>query len=271
MLTVLNREELRRDAALRPMIERTVRALAREQRAEIICRPMVGGFPAPWIVLLDEAGIGMGLWTDELLPCATELRRAIVRVRCVAAIVNAFGGASAFPLALSSMREPPAEWPRYSITIGADVCVVACSPGLPQTGLWETATELAIPRVRVPLWCDLPLLSATELLLERVPVRIGGSNIQGWLRCADGGAMTIEIVEKLQEPGPAHAHAQVRVELGVIELTLEELLSLRPGSVLEIGAALPLACTLSVGATEIVRAMLEPSEAGFLLRISPKS
>ena len=269
MLTVLNREELLRDAALRPMIERTVRALSREQRAEIICRPTVGGFSAPWIVLLDEAGIGMGLWTDELLPCATELRRAIVRVRCVAAIMNAFGGASAFPLALSSMREPPAEWPRYSITIGADVCVVACSPGLPQTGLWETATEFPIPRVRVPLWCELPLLSATELLLERVPVRIGGRNIQGWLRCADGGAMTIEIVEKLQEPGPAHA--QVRVELGVIELTLEELLSLRPGSVLEIGAALPLACTLSVGATEIVRAMLEPSEGGFLLRIAPKS
>lgn len=85
--------------------------------------------------------------------------------------------------------------------------------------------------------------------------------------------MSIEIGEAPNEERHegSSAKAQVRVGLGCVELTLEELLSLRPGSVLELGAAGPLACTLSVGVTELVQGVLEPTKGGFLLRVTQKS
>lgn len=291
MLTVTNRAELRRDAALRPIIECVARALSAQAVELVACRPARSAPQASWLVLRGEAGCGMALSAEEQLRCSTELRRAIVQVRCLAAIADAFGGASAFPLELSAEREPPPEWPRYAAVLGSGECLFACSPDLIEAGLWSGGIwREAVPdrkaeldgkitrrpgvHVRVGLWCALCVPGEGSNWLRQVRVGIDGRGVDGrplsgWLRCAEGGSMLIEIGE---ESSKDHmGKAQVRVGLGFIELTLEELLSLRPGSVLELGTIAPLACTLAVGATELVQGVLEPSEGGFLLRITKKA
>ena len=51
--------------------------------------------------------------------------------------------------------------------------------------------------------------------------------------------------------------ASVRLDLGEIEISVRELLELRPGSVLNLGAKPPLPCALLVGTTSLAQGVIE--------------
>ena len=60
---------------------------------------------------------------------------------------------------------------------------------------------------------------------------------------------------------------KITIELGEIELELSDLIALRPGSVLDLGATRPIRCGLRIGATSVAQGELEPVEEGFKLQI----
>lgn len=60
----------------------------------------------------------------------------------------------------------------------------------------------------------------------------------------------------------------VRLDLGELEIGLQELLGLRPGSVIELAAACPLPCALLIGTTSLARGVIESVGTTLRVRIS---
>jgi flagellar motor switch/type III secretory pathway protein FliN len=72
----------------------------------------------------------------------------------------------------------------------------------------------------------------------------------------EGEANTVEV-----RPIP------LRIDLGSLELSVEEIAALRPGAQLEIDGSFPAECFLRIGATALARGVLEVGGDGFMLRV----
>jgi len=61
------------------------------------------------------------------------------------------------------------------------------------------------------------------------------------------------------------AGALIRLDLGEIELSLEEIVALRSGTAIELKADMPLRCFMRVGSTTLAQGELRTEERGLVL------
>ncbi len=243
-----NREALRAECALQPFA-RYISGLLTSSR---VIRELVYDAPPPrhgWVVFQGEGERGFGVAFDEAQAPLSTLQRSLNLVRCAHAVVKGFGGPRSFPLSLSLRSEPPESW-RVCKVVGV-VGTVWCGSSIPVLEPPERAVgEARNPRVRTRLLALLASLSEVaigarfevETFLVQLPeIDIVG---RGYVK---GGTMTMEVEEPkdvLEQHVPG-----VRLDLGEIEVLLSDLVSLRPGAVVDLGGASLERCYLRVGST----------------------
>lgn len=266
MLALRNSEVVRREAVIRPVLEKLAAAIAPTSKLRSIQALQGNHQPkTPWLVFKDARGDGLALWTDDLEACATPLRRAIVHAQHARRISLLLGGPEVSPVFLEDDAEPPAEWSRFDLKFNDGRCVCACPERVAELRLDTVELEPKQHMLRVAIVAEIELLQGQETFIAELRVKLPEISQVGFIRISKGGYMTLE----LDDSGVASntLPMRVRVELGEIELELRDLLSLRPGSVLDIGAASPIVCSLAVGSSKFLHGILEPAEGGFMLRV----
>jgi hypothetical protein len=117
------------------------------------------------------------------------------------------------------------------------------------------------------LWAALPeigVVGTIQSCVEKQP--ISGDLCGGqFSNHKQGVIMTVT-----QEPQVLPASGGgigVRIDLGSLELTVDEIAALSPGVRIELDGSFPAECFLRVGATVLARGVLEQGEGGFALRV----
>lgn len=268
MLILRNGATLRRDRAFHPLIDAVAEALAPGAHAHGVQRlAPAPQRPTPWLVLQGErdAGEGLAVWTDTLDRSATSLRRASSHVRYAALLMARFGGMGGLSLVMSDAVAPAPSWLCFNVQVNGDSFVFACSEGVIERGVWNCEPPRRRMMVALPVIGVVLPWEGHELRLRELRVMIPSLHREGIMRTGTGSGLRIEIVEgEMVEEEPK---VIVQVELGELEVELESLLSLRPGSVVEVGGQMPLVCALRLGSSRIAQGLLELQESGFLLRI----
>jgi hypothetical protein len=267
VLTLQNSDDVRRDAALIPFVERLGRVLQPlSQEVEVFAVSQEVAPVTPWLVLTDERDRGLAVWGDDLEPAQTPIRRAIVethRATRIGAVLNECGLSAIRMRAISS---PPETWRQFEIRFRDERCLCALDPSI-----GEEISPLVLPTVgrrsiRLRIESFVEAVQEHGVEIESLPVWIPELQRSGTMCISEDGKMACEINHERYEE--SDRLLRVRVDLGEIELALEDLLSIRVGSRLDIGTAGPIECSLSIGAQALARGILEPIPTGFKLRIT---
>ena len=164
---------------------------------------------------------------------------------------------------------PPAQWSCIELvtSFGSVLCMGVFSPTLLYRKRISSLTS-ATRRVRVRL-VGHGELATNPIVGARVPLRELSLSIPEL-----GIGIQLFVEEKLMvevdgETQREHTSGAipVRIDLGSLELSLEEIAALREGHRLELDAQLPTACFLRIGHLVIAEASLEQSDAGLVVRV----
>jgi flagellar motor switch/type III secretory pathway protein FliN len=113
---------------------------------------------------------------------------------------------------------------------------------------------------------DVPLVGGS-ISFDTLTVRVTEFDMEGVLQFDKGGTMTLEITATIgnekDTPVPG-----VRIDLGELEIALQDLLALKPGEVIALGPLDPMACHLRVGSSVIARGELRQGEEGAVISIT---
>lgn len=267
MLTLQNSDDVRRDAALIPFVERLGRVLQPlSQEVEVFAVSQEVTPVTPWLVLTDERDRGLAVWGDDLEPAETPIRRAIVetyRATRIGAVLDECGLSA---IRMRAISLPPEAWRQFEIRFRDERCFCALDPSI-----GEEISPLVLPTVgrrsiRLRIVSFVDAVPEHGVHIELLPVWIPELQWSGTMCVSEDGRMVCEINHERCEE--RESLLRVRVDLGEIELALEDLLSIRAGSRLDIGTAGPIECSLSIGAQALARGILEPTPTGFKLRIT---
>ena len=276
MLQIRSREHLARQADLVPYVEN-------------LASRMLGGGSAPrveatrlersptisspgWVVLVDHTGRGVGICTREVAQGQTALRRRVDYARCAAQLATLFSAReSAFRVRALDQETCPSEWSAYRVSVGNDElwCAVSYPPPELQP---ESAPRPAVPRhvrLRMRGWCE-PQGDGLDGVLgecQKIHVQIEDQRGRYELRVTQGGAMIVTKVEDEQVSATSDSLG-VRLDLGEIEIALDELLTLRAGSSIELATEGPLRCFLRVGATTLAAGEIAVSGETLTIRVT---
>lgn len=261
-----NREALRAERSLLPLARYLSRLLTSSglvKEISLDARPPDHG----WLIFVGEGDRGFGVRYEDVASLTSPLQRSLDLVKQASAVVRGFGGARAFPFTLSLRATPPESW-RVCKVMGV-VSAMWCGSSLPVLAPPARGVEeFRDPVTRIRLFGFLSAVGE-GMEGERIPVEdvvfelpeIGVVG-RGYVR---GGHMTLEVDEKgefVEQRVPG-----VRLDLGEIEIRLSELVSLRPGSVLDLGSAIPERCSLRIGSTTLAQGRFTMSDGKLTLTI----
>ena len=275
MLALRNGHELAEHAELVPLIEQLalcvtsgsgVRALERIEEPAV--KEMLG-----WVVFSDAEGRGIGINLSGFTPDKTPLRRRLNAVHQARKVVECFTGhAAPFPLYLQEDLLCPDDWRVFMASVRAGSFMCAASFPTPELSFQGIHVARSLPWVRVPLVAELAwsgeIISGASQLLKHVRVVNNEQRIIGRLFLSKEGIMAIET--SIAEQEIVHEGASdviMRVDLGEVQLPLEQLSALRSGSVIELDAKPPVTCFLRVGGTTLAQGELVVDEDGLRLTI----
>ena len=276
MLWIANREELARQSILVPYVESVaVRVFGSDSATRVRTTrldraPVVP--PPGWIVCSDGQQMGVGLYPRVVARGSTPLRRRIEYVHCAVRLATVLGSKDG-SLAVRTLGHAscPEHWSAYRIAVeGAEMlCAVSYPP--PPIGREHSAVPGRAPvvRLRVRGWCAVTAENNRGVLghydFIRLQIEEGSGTYE--IRVKGDRSMIVTKVEaeRIAEPNEMLA---VRLDLGEIELRLEEFLSLRSGSAIELTAEGPLKCFLRIGATTLVAGEMAVSDAKIVLRVT---
>jgi flagellar motor switch/type III secretory pathway protein FliN len=273
MLALRNQRELAEDAELVPLIEQLalcvtsgsgVRALERIEDSAV--KDMLG-----WVVFSDSEGRGIGINLSGFVPDKTPLRRRLNVVHQARKLVECFtSDAAPFPLYLQEDPLCPEDWRVFRASVRAGSFL--CAASFPTTELSFQGIHVArsLPWVRVPLAAELAwsgeIVRGASQLVGHVRVVNDEQRICGRLFLSEEGSMAIETSVAEQESVQQRAYdVIVRIDLGEVQLSLEQLSALRSGSVIELDAKPPVSCFLRVGGTTLAQGELIVDEVGLRL------
>lgn len=259
MPRIVSNEELSRQAIVVPYVENFVaRLVGVESLSRVEATPLefAPSLAAPgWIIAVDEAGNGVAVCPRDVVPGRTPLRCRIEYARYAARVVTLFetGGARLTIRALDQERCPE-EWRVYRARVGDDeaFCAVSYPPPPMGSNVEPLRREPRRARLRLWGWCVSSDGGKGEPLGEydAIQARLQDQEQVYELRVGGEGTMIVRAVEHEKRVDSPHALG-VRLDLGEVELGLEELLALRAGSAIEIAAEGPLRCFLRVGGTTL--------------------
>jgi len=265
-IAVRNIQQLREQAQLHPILERVSRAIVPlEPVLKISIVEPQHSAATPWLVLQAVGGEGLAVCCDELVPCATPLRRSLVYLHYARQIAEVFGGTGVFPLMISEMIRPPHEWCFFRIGVSSGEFECACAAKLHESGLWISEPRVRARPIVARMYGVIERIGDEQQVLLEISVVLPELGIAGRFIGAKDKAMSIHVdnvtTQEISE------RVKITIELGEIELELSDLIALRPGSVLDLGATRPIRCGLRIGATSVAQGELEPVDEGFKLQI----
>lgn len=278
MLHIENRQQLRDDGELLPLVERVTACLTGGAPIQSVqrCPRFLGATPG-WVVFQDSQQSGFGINAEGLVGSRTNLRLKLNGLQYTRRIIEEFGGREGFPLMLTDRLQCPAGWVLYQVAVrtGSVLCAVSLpapqlkgrSPAVPRQSI-----TVSVPFIATLPWDGLMNVGATRVVRTLI-VECREQRFRGELGVSEEGGMSIQRgsavdveeggeVGKTTEPG-----ALIRLDIGEIELSLQEIVALRSGSKIELKAELPLPCFMRVGATTLAHGELQVNDDSIVLRI----
>lgn len=272
MLTLVNQQALTERAAILPCIEALTCRMLRVARVcgiDEVESSLVqkGG----WIVASDaeQRGIGFHLYESDL--GTTPLRSRIERVRsvCVVAEWLARGGTSGWQV--HEEMSLPQGWRvlRVITEVGALLCGVSFPVSERITLCRRAEVQWPIAKLHIAgclsllqLISEGDTISVNEFLVE-----FEGQGFGGRFSVSDTGGLCIKPSIKGEAMKCVENGVRLRLDLGDVELGLDEVVALRAGSVLELEGGLPLRCFVRVGASALAEGEISVVEKRFSLKI----
>ncbi len=251
---------------MRPVLEKAAMLVAPgKPLREIVSLELDRSADEGWVCLMAGPSTGIAFLLNGLQPCSSTLSRALSAAQ-LARRIKAEYALKATNLLWNEAFRPAADWLFFALRFEAGECLCACSRTPPE--LSPRPSWVATPRtVRgVQMLGTADSLRELELGVREISVQLPALRMCGVLRLDERGDMRVGIEGATSQTDSGKA--VVRLDLGEIELGLSELFSLRPGSVIELGALSPLPCTLLIGTTSLARGTIEGLGATFRVRIT---
>ena len=276
MLLINNRQSLRDDGELLPLIEQLATCVAEGRVVRSVQRGADSLRTAKgWLVFCDSQNQGMAVNIEGVVSSKSELRRRLNSLRCAQTVIESFGGTTGFSLRLTDAAECPSDWIMYQVSVAGGCILCAASLPSPKLPLQERRVLRRTPRIACPFVGYLPsegLVSVGETWnLKELAVEWFDQRVCGHLRVGKEGIMVIQADNSVDfdEEGvaetPAPIGAVIRLDLGDIELSLDEIAALRAGSRIELQADMPMSCFMRVGSTVLAQGELSIGEDGGLV------
>gem|GEM_PF-2834315 len=276
MLHIENREQLRDDGELVPLVERVVTCMVRGAAIQEVRRGEQELRASPgWIVFQDEQERGIAVNVEGLIPSRTRLRQRLEAVQHALQMIECFGGRDGFPLLLTDCDECPFDWTLYEIQVRGGSILCGVSLPVPELIVPSNSRPRTLAKVRCAfvgrLTRDGLIHVGQTQLIDLLTVECPAQNFNGTLRITEEGSMTIqrnvaeEMDAEVERERSGMAGALIRLDLGEIELSLEEIVALRSGTAIELKADMPLRCFMRVGSTTLAQGELRTEERGLVL------
>lgn len=281
MLQIVNSEELARQVVLVSYVESLAARLCRQESeafgelsVKAVQLERCPAVAAPgWISFSDDAGTGVGICPREVVSGRTRLRSRIAYAHYaarLAALLISEQGEHRYSVQQVDQEYCPEPWKGYRVRVGDDELLCAVSFPPPPLGV-ETQTITKTPRVvrlRMRGWCacDGALVGVLGEY-DDIGIEIEGSSETYKLCIRQGRVMVVANVENVPIMEENEALA-VRLDLGEIEIGLQELLALRAGSAIELATEVPLQCFLRIGATTLATGEIALYDEKLSIRIT---
>jgi hypothetical protein len=221
-----------------------------------------------WIVFKGIDDRGFGVQHGDLMRGGSAIQRTLEYVRGAEAVIRSFGGSGEFPLELSLEEAPPPAWRFMRVDALVGELWLATSNPTPPLQIRAEARTVN-PAVRCRVVGILPDVEAVSLghvvRCGRMSVSFTEVGVYGRLVCREGGDMTVEVTSD----GEVYAQhiPGVRLDLGEIEVCLSDLVSLRPGVIVNLGEVSLERCYLRLGATVLAEGRFSSKGGELLLTI----
>lgn len=269
-IPVRNREELTLERRLAPFIETCAAFLVGNGNLHKMRRCQSADAPSgDWIVMRDATGAGFAVWGKLEGVHTTPMRVSLNRVHTLRAIARACRSTNEVPLVLVEDPTPPSEWAffRVSTAQGTVWCALSEEPPRELPGV-RASDSAPVVRVRVfgDLNSEIPPVVGGRIMLSSLKVRIPEFFIVGRLVFCREESMAIEVSSR--EETRNEALPGVRVDLGELEISLADVLSLREGSVIKLGPMESLGCLLRIGSSTLAEGELRDSDDGQIIEIT---
>lgn len=269
-LTVRNRDALQERARSLPVIEAMLGEIvpAKHIRSIEVVSSSVCAEPG-WIVLQDVRGRGLGINIMGVEPACTTLRRHIVCARGAHKLAHWMRGISTSGFTLRADPGCPQGWGMVRVTTdsgsflyAASECGVIAGRSPSERGMPRVALRVVGTVVAKPEWFEQGIIEVDRLAFE-----IESQNVRGSLYvCAEKG-MGIHVEEDSAIESPGDSGVLMRLDLGDIELSLNEVVALRAGSVIELQGTEPLRCYMRVGSTVLAEGEVAVKEDRIVVRV----
>jgi hypothetical protein len=275
MLHLSNREELVRAAQSLPIIEKVALCISSGSGIKDISeidrpeRELDG-----WIVYVDEQQRGIAVYLGEMLPSDTPLRRRLNYVTHAQKLARCFGShEGTFHLQLCETSVCPPDWQVYRVSLRAGALLCASSPMKPELVFHGIHLAHVDPKVVLSLqayakWNERISIGAWQDYTSLALV-CDDQSIRGCVTFFGEGEMLVDTscvqVDADQSSGSS---VHVRIDLGEVQLSIEEVATLRAGTKLEVAADFPLRCYLRIGSATLAVGEISRVDGG--LRISLK-
>jgi flagellar motor switch/type III secretory pathway protein FliN len=285
-LFINNRQQLHEDSVLLPCVEQLVAWIAQDTDIRSIGRvaPELAA-QRGWIVWKDAQQRGVAVNLQGIAPYHTALRMRLSAVQVALTFSKGLTAASGIPdqvertlrdvsnrdpLMLTDKDECPQDWRLYQVVGQQGLILCGISKAAPKAVSTCTRKSHFNPTVTLGVeshicW-DQQLAVGKKIAMKSLRAECSQQKLALTIFISQEGAMSIkgdgiESTQPLAQEGPEPSPAAlmqtlVRLDIGAIELSLEELAALRVGTVIELQARMPLNCYMRVGATTLALAEL---------------
>jgi len=269
-IPIRNKDELALERRLAPFIETCAAFLVGSGNLRKMKRYQSTDAPSgDWIVMRDETGAGFAVWGKLEGVHTTPMRVSLNRVHTLRAIARACRSTNEVPLVLVEDSVPPSEWAFFKVSTVQGVVWCALSEEPPRE-LPSVRGSESVPTVRVrvlgEMSNEIPPAVGGKVLLSALMVRIPEFFIDGRLIVRREESMAIEVLST--EGARSEVLPAVRVDLGELEISLADVLSLRVGSVIKLGPMEDLKCLLRIGSSTLAEGELRDSDDGRVIEIT---
>ncbi len=226
-----------------------------------------------WSVFEDGAGRGAGILLHPHVPHATVLQRRFARLQQTRLLAGALE--SILVEGEFYFREDgvcPATWRMFHVEVGGKHVGCAVSYPVPQVTFPSERKTLSGRVVTMPLcvtcgWSRSLAVGNSQSITE-VAFTLGEGDIRGILVCCEDGMLMKPSGDVMREKEELEIERlPVRLDLGEVHLSIEQLLGMRRGMQLLLESNFPSRCFLRVGMSAVAEAVLEREADGMRLTI----
>jgi hypothetical protein len=224
-----------------------------------------------WLTIGSGHSWSVALSSTVFIPARAALARSQIGLSVAQAVAEGVleEGFQAADTILATSSSPPAEWHCIEVLtpFGSILCAGVFLPSLlshkvtahPTSASWRVRVRLGGygDQAREPVAGAVLPLGDFSLSVPEIGIGIRLFVEEKLMGQVDGAT------ERERKSGAI----PVRLDLGSLELSLEEIAALREGHRLELDAQLPTACFLRIGQGVVAEASLEQSEQGLVVRV----